>query len=49
VRLFVSSWRGSTRRLVEREARCVLLSVLVEAFVPDGTLVVGIDETLEKG
>ena len=31
-----------------REASCVLLRVLVEAFVPDGPLVVGIDETLER-
>jgi hypothetical protein len=31
-----------------REASCVLLRLLVEAFVPDGPLVVGIDETLER-
>ena len=31
-----------------REASCVLLRLLVEAFVPDGLLVVGIDETLER-
>jgi DDE superfamily endonuclease len=31
-----------------REARCVLLRLLVAAFVPDGPLVVGIDETLER-
>jgi DDE superfamily endonuclease len=31
-----------------REAGCVLLGLLVEAFVPDGPLVLGIDETLER-
>lgn len=31
-----------------REASRVLLGLLVEAFVPDGPLVVGIDETLER-
>jgi hypothetical protein len=31
-----------------REASWVLLRLLVEAFVPDGPLVVGIDETLER-
>jgi hypothetical protein len=31
-----------------REASCVLLRLLVEAFVPDGPLVLGIDETLER-
>jgi hypothetical protein len=31
-----------------REASRVLLRLLVEAFVPDGPLVVGIDETLER-
>jgi hypothetical protein len=29
-----------------REAGCVLLGLLVEAFMPDGPLVLGIDETL---
>src|SRR4051794_35397752 len=31
-----------------REASRVLLGLLVEAFVPEGPLVVGIDETLER-
>ncbi len=31
-----------------REASCVLLEALVETFVPNGPLVVGIDETLER-
>jgi hypothetical protein len=31
-----------------REASRVLLGLLVEAFVPDGPLVVGVDETLER-
>jgi hypothetical protein len=31
-----------------REASWVLLRLLVETFVPDGPLVVGIDETLER-
>ena len=31
-----------------REAGRVLLGLLVEAFVPDGQLVLGIDETLER-
>jgi len=31
-----------------REASCVLLELLVEGFVPDGSLVVGINETLER-
>ena len=31
-----------------REASCVLLKLLVGTFVPDGPLVVGIDETLER-
>src|SRR3712207_6181670 len=31
-----------------REASRVLLKLLVEAFVPEGPLVVGIDETLER-
>src|SRR5215217_446299 len=31
-----------------REAGRVLLGLLVEAFVPDGPLVLGIDETLER-
>jgi hypothetical protein len=31
-----------------REASRVLLRLLVEAFVPDGPLVVGVDETLER-
>ena len=31
-----------------REARRLLLGLLVEAFVPDGPLVVGVDETLER-
>ena len=31
-----------------REASCVLLRLLVGAFVPDGPLVMGIDETLER-
>jgi cyclic-di-AMP phosphodiesterase PgpH len=31
-----------------REASCVLLRLLVEAFVPDGPLVLGIDETPER-
>ena len=31
-----------------REASCVLLELLVGTFVPDGPLVVGIDETLER-
>ena len=31
-----------------REASRVLLRLLVEAFVPDGPLVLGIDETLER-
>src|SRR5215211_8135975 len=31
-----------------RAAGCTLLRVLVEAFVPDGPLVLGIDETLER-
>ena len=31
-----------------REVSCLLLRLLVEAFVPDGPLVVGIDETLER-
>jgi hypothetical protein len=31
-----------------REASRVLLRLLVEAFVPDGPLVVGIDESLER-
>ena len=30
-----------------REASRILLGLLVEAFVPDGPLVVGVDETLE--
>src|SRR5215210_4091181 len=31
-----------------REASRLLLGLLVEAFVPDGPLVVGVDETLER-
>ena len=31
-----------------REASRILLELLVEAFVPDGPLVVGVDETLER-
>ena len=31
-----------------REASRILLGLLVEAFVPDGPLVVGVDETLER-
>src|SRR5215216_6345973 len=31
-----------------REASRVLLGLLVEAFVPEGPLVLGIDETLER-
>jgi hypothetical protein len=31
-----------------REASRVLLGLLVEAFTPEGPLVVGIDETLER-
>jgi hypothetical protein len=31
-----------------REASRVLLRLLVETFVPEGPLVVGIDETLER-
>ena len=31
-----------------REASRVLLSLLVETFAPDGPLVLGIDETLER-
>ena len=31
-----------------REASRVLLGLLVEAFIPDGPLVVGVDETLER-
>jgi hypothetical protein len=31
-----------------REVSRVLLGLLVKAFVPDGPLVVGIDETLER-
>src|SRR3954462_11417632 len=31
-----------------REASRVLLGLLVEAFVPDGPLVLGVDETLER-
>jgi hypothetical protein len=31
-----------------REAGCVLLGLLVETFMPDGPLVLGIDETLER-
>lgn len=31
-----------------REVSCVLLGLLVEAFVPEGPLVLGIDETLER-
>jgi DDE superfamily endonuclease len=36
-----ANWSG-------REASRLLLKSLVEAFVPDGTLVVGVDETLER-
>jgi hypothetical protein len=31
-----------------REASRILLELLVEAFVPDGPLVLGVDETLER-
>lgn len=31
-----------------REASRVLLGLLVEAFIPEGEIVVGIDETLER-
>ena len=31
-----------------RQAGCVLLELLVEVFVPEGPLVLGIDETLER-
>src|SRR5215207_11726214 len=31
-----------------REASRVLLRLLIEAFVPDGPLVLGVDETLER-
>src|SRR5215211_5158957 len=31
-----------------REASRLLLGLLVEAFVPDGPLVIGVDETLER-
>jgi hypothetical protein len=31
-----------------REASRLLLGLLVEAFIPDGPLVVGVDETLER-
>lgn len=36
-----ASWSG-------REASCVLLRLLAEAFVPNGPLVLGVDETLER-
>ena len=35
-------------RQASRQASRVLLGLLVETFVPDGPLVVGIDETLER-
>ncbi len=38
----------SRARWSSREASRVLLGLLVEAFVPEGPLVVGIDETLER-
>jgi DDE superfamily endonuclease len=31
-----------------REASRVLLGLLVEAFVPEGPLILGVDETLER-
>jgi DDE superfamily endonuclease len=31
-----------------REARCILLGLLVKVFVPQGPLILGIDETLER-
>ncbi len=31
-----------------REASCMLLGLLVEVFVPEGPLALGIDETLER-
>ncbi len=31
-----------------REASCALLGLLVRTFVPDGPLLIGVDETLER-
>jgi hypothetical protein len=38
----------SRARWSSREASCVLLGLLLEAFVPKGPLVLGVDETLER-
>ncbi len=38
----------SRARWSSREAGRILLGLLVEAFVPDGPLVIGVDETLER-
>lgn len=39
----------SRARWSSKEASRLILKSLVEAFVPDGPLVVGVDETLERG